>query len=45
MAGYVQRLDYDMYDVAIVVKNAKDIANFESLDFTISFIAKDYTMM
>jgi hypothetical protein len=45
MAGYVQRLDYDMYDVAIVVNNANDIANLESLDFTISFIAEDYTRM
>lgn len=45
MAGFVSRLDYDMYDVAIHVKNPEKVPNIENLDFKIAYINKEYTMI
>lgn len=46
MAGFVERLDYDMYDVAIHIKNADEIPSEakKNLHFNIIYISKDYTL-
>lgn len=43
MAGYVDYLDYEMYDVAIHIKN--EVPQIETLDFSIVFVAKNFTVM
>lgn len=45
MAGYVPYLEYDMYDVAIHVKNGDQIDNIENLDFKLVYVGKEYTMV
>jgi hypothetical protein len=44
MAGYVQTLDYDMYDVAIHVLNPEQVPNMANLHFNIVYVSKYYTM-